>query len=120
MKLIIERNKRESQGANVTIDTEGLIYPYAIREALELALELDGHGKKAIAEVFGQMPDALCESAPKYQEGDWVVVVVDGEERQGTIFSERVVDGIKVYDIQGKDFIGCYDEEKILLKYKFA
>jgi len=201
MKIIIERSKYEHQGANVTIDTKELIYPYAIREALELALELDGHTEQAIAEVFYRRPNVECKpseeihikskskkykvgdkvsvyingkptnvfiigfrqpkcrnlylytlaytpnpepiceviegeiiqevetenqepteqpfvSSGDYQVGDWVVVVVDGEERQGTILLERVVEGVKIYDIKGEDFIGSYDEEKILLKFK--
>jgi hypothetical protein len=111
MKIIIERSKYEHQGANVTIDTEGLIYPYAIREALELALEIDGHSKQAIAEVFGQMTDAPCEPTPKYQEGDSVVVVVDGEKRVGTIMLVRFQDGNMFFNVQGKDFLGCFSEE---------
>jgi hypothetical protein len=128
MKITIERNEKEHQGANVTIDTKGLIYPYAIREALELAMEIDGYTKQGIAEVFGRMPDAKCNPSEEksiedtpfvsyygyYKVGDGVVVVVDGEERKGTILLERVVEGVKIYDIKGKDFIGCYREEEIL------
>jgi len=129
MKLIIERNQNERQSANVTIDTKGLIYPYAIREALELALELDGHTKQDIAEVFNQGMDAKCEPSKlvegmpfdyssDYQVGDGVVVVVDGKEREGTILLKRVVEGVRLYDIKGEDFIGCFPEQSILLKFK--
>jgi hypothetical protein len=207
MKIIIERNKRESQGANVTLDTEGLIYPYAIREALELALELDGHSKQAIAKVFNRGTDAKREPSepveekpvenglpkykvgdcvcvyykgtqapmfitsyvyringyyygvshsadsptlyevyesnimtklektdtrwsvpnldislvekPKYNAGDIVVFLYNGCKKEGKITGKRLDRGIKVYDIQGQDFIGCYDENEIVFVSKF-
>ena len=59
MKIIIERNQSERQTAIVTIDTRTCNYPYAIREAIELALEIDGYSKEAINEVFGLMPDTV-------------------------------------------------------------
>jgi len=61
MKIIIERNQNESQSPIVTIDTTTCHYPYDIRGAIELALEIDGHSKETIKEVFGIMPDAKCE-----------------------------------------------------------
>jgi len=88
MKLIIERNEKEHQGANVTIDTKELIYPYAIREALELALELDGHSEQAIAEVFYRRPNVECKpseeihiksKSKKYKVGDKVSVYINGK-----------------------------------------
>lgn len=62
MKIIIEREQSESQTPIVTIDTKTCLYPYAIRNAIELALELDGHSKGTINEVFGIMPDVACEN----------------------------------------------------------
>lgn len=59
MKIIIERNQSESQTPIVTIDTKTCHYPYAIRDAIELALELDGYGKDTINEVFDIMPDTV-------------------------------------------------------------
>jgi len=61
MKIIIDRSNSESQSPIVTIDTKTCHYPYAIRNAIELALELDGHDKNTINEVFGIMPDVYCE-----------------------------------------------------------
>lgn len=61
MKIIIERNQSESQTPIVTIDTKTCHYPYAIRDAIELALEIDGCSKETINEVFGRMPDAKFE-----------------------------------------------------------
>ena len=56
MKIII---KRDSQKPIVTIDTKTCHYPYAIRDAIELALELDGYTKETINEVFGIYPDVV-------------------------------------------------------------
>jgi len=57
MKIIIERNQSERQTPIVTIDTKTCDYPYAIRDAMKLALELDGYTKETINEVFGIYPD---------------------------------------------------------------
>ena len=62
MKIIIERNQSESQTPIVTIDTKTCHYPYAIRNAIELALEIDGYSKETIREVFGIMPDLECKA----------------------------------------------------------
>lgn len=58
MKIIIKRNE---QTAKHIIDTKNCHYPYAIRNAIELALELDGYTKETIKEVFGIMPDTSNE-----------------------------------------------------------
>ena len=60
MNIIIERNQSESQTPLVTMDTKTCNYPYAIRNAIELALEIDGYSKETINEVFDRMPDAEC------------------------------------------------------------
>jgi|GEM_PF-1149151 len=62
MKIIINR-KEESQTPKVTINTKDCHYPYAIRHAIETALELDGHDEDTIKEIFGIMPDTVkgCE-----------------------------------------------------------
>jgi hypothetical protein len=52
MKIIVERNNDERQSPIVTIDTKTCHYPYAIRNALMLALELDGYTLSTINEVF--------------------------------------------------------------------
>lgn len=49
MKIIVKRNE---QLATVTIDISNGMYPYAIREAIVLALEQDGHTKDAINQIF--------------------------------------------------------------------
>ena len=64
MKIIVERNQDERQTPVVTIDLKNCYYPYAIRNAIELALELDGYDASTIKEVFNQMPDAKCEPSP--------------------------------------------------------
>ena len=60
MKIEINRTNSETQRPVVVIDTKTCNYPYAIRDAIELALELDGYSKETIQEVFGRMPDAVC------------------------------------------------------------
>lgn len=60
MKITVERNEDEMQLPCVTIDTAKCKYPHAIRNALSLALELDGYDTNTINEVFNQMPDAKC------------------------------------------------------------
>ena len=53
MKIIIDRNTPDSrQSAVVEIDTKHCYYPYAIREAIELALKLDGYDERTIDDVF--------------------------------------------------------------------
>jgi hypothetical protein len=62
MKINI-KDKRERQTPIVTIDTKTCHYPYAIRNAIELALEIDGYSKETINEVFNRrMPDVECKS----------------------------------------------------------
>ena len=60
MKIIVEGNKNERQSPIVQLDLSTCHYPYAIREALELALELDGYDKSTIDDVFGRSVDAKC------------------------------------------------------------
>ena len=59
MKIIIERDQSERQSPIVTIDTKTCHYPYAIRDAIKLALELDGYTKETINEVFGGFYDVV-------------------------------------------------------------
>lgn len=59
MKIIIDR-KGESQTPKVTIDIKDCHYPYAIRNAIELALELDGYTKETIQGVFGITQGEKC------------------------------------------------------------
>jgi hypothetical protein len=59
MKIIVERNNDGRQYPIVTIDTKTCHYPYAIRNALILALELDGYTSNDINEVFGLALDKV-------------------------------------------------------------
>lgn len=61
MKITVDRNNYERQTPIVTIDTKTCHYPYAIRQSLILALELDGYTKETIDEVFNQQMDVKCE-----------------------------------------------------------
>jgi hypothetical protein len=54
MKIIIDRTNEERQSAIVTIDTKHCTYPYAIKDAFELALKLDGHTQSVINAVFNE------------------------------------------------------------------
>lgn len=54
MKIIIKRKQDERQSAIVDIDLSTCTYPYAIRESLELALQLDGYDEGTIKAVFNQ------------------------------------------------------------------
>ena len=54
MKIVIKKNE---QVAKHTIDTKECIYPYAIKRAFRLAMELDGFAKQTIDEVFGESED---------------------------------------------------------------
>lgn len=67
MKIIIDNNTSDSrQSAIVEIDTKHCQYPYAIREALELALKLDGYSQETISAVF----NSEFEDAKKIAEID--------------------------------------------------
>jgi len=56
MIITIDRNgDGDSQHPVITIDTQSCHYPYAVRNAIELALKLDGHTDQAINEIFGRM-----------------------------------------------------------------
>jgi hypothetical protein len=59
LKIVVRRNEREPK---ITIDLKGVHYPYAIRDAIKLALEIEGFTEQKILEVFNQMPDVKCES----------------------------------------------------------
>lgn len=61
MKIIVDK-KGESQSPKIIINTEGCNYPYAIINALKLALELDGYTEQTINEVFGRNMDVVCKN----------------------------------------------------------
>ena len=53
MKIIVKRNETEPE---VTIDLKDVQYAYAIRDAIKLALQIDGFGENTILQVFNQTP----------------------------------------------------------------
>jgi hypothetical protein len=53
MKIIVKRNEAQPE---VTIDLKGVHYAYAIRDAIKLALQIDGFGENTILQVFNQTP----------------------------------------------------------------
>jgi hypothetical protein len=56
MIITIDRSAtEESQHPVITIDTKGCHYPYAIKNAIETALALEGHSNDFIDEVFGRL-----------------------------------------------------------------
>jgi hypothetical protein len=72
MKITINRNSSDNrQSPIVTIDTTPCTYPYAIREAIELALSLDGYTQETINEVFYRIQDnTLCKENTEDDRGD--------------------------------------------------
>ena len=69
--IIIMKGSSESQTPIVTIDTKTCHYPYAIRNAIELALEIDGYTKETIDEVFTRSQrDVDCEAKELNQNKD--------------------------------------------------
>ena len=77
MKIIIDRNTTDSrQSAVVEIDTKHCHYPYAIRESIELALELDGYSKETINEVFGRI-DAEKRVQKEGDYNNYVIPVIN-------------------------------------------
>lgn len=59
MRIIV---KRDQDSAEIAIDTKDCRYPYAIRDAISLALREEGYMDDTINEVFGIMPD--CAKSP--------------------------------------------------------
>lgn len=59
MKISIVRNDEERQTHEIEINLSKLTYPYAIRNTIELALELDGYSKNTINEIFGRGPQTM-------------------------------------------------------------
>jgi hypothetical protein len=64
MIITVKMEDGERQKPNVTIDTKTCSYPYAIIEALELALRLDGYDESTIKQVFNRQTDMICEPEP--------------------------------------------------------
>jgi hypothetical protein len=57
MIITIKGKDGERQTPTVTIDTKTCHYPYSIREAIQLALKLDGYDESTIMEVFNKIPE---------------------------------------------------------------
>ena len=64
MIITVKMKDGERQKPIVTIDTETCHYPYAITEALQLALRLDGYDESTIKAVFNQQNDVKCQPEP--------------------------------------------------------
>lgn len=64
MIITVKMEDGERQKPIVTIDTKTCLYPYAIMEALQLALRLDGYDESTIKQVFNQQTDVKCEPKP--------------------------------------------------------
>jgi hypothetical protein len=71
MKITITNHNDQRQAPEVTIDTKGLTYPYAIRNALDLALELDGYDKSTIDEVFYRNVAVCQDKEEPAEERKW-------------------------------------------------
>ena len=54
MKIIVKRNEQQPE---ITIDLKDVHYAYAIRDALKLALDINGFTEQTILEVFNQIHD---------------------------------------------------------------
>ena len=65
MKIIIEENQSETETPIVTVDLKTCHYPYAIRNAIKLALKVYGYEDDLINEVFNQMPNKVDISLTK-------------------------------------------------------
>ena len=65
MIITINRNRNAGEGEReypiITIDTTTCHYPYAIREALEQALLLDGYTQKMVDEIMNRFTDSCKE-----------------------------------------------------------
>ena len=59
MKIIVKRNE---QNPEITIDLKDVHYAYAIRNALMLALEIDGFAQETINDVFNLGEDVKCQA----------------------------------------------------------
>lgn len=59
------KEEGERQKPIVTIDTKTCHYPYAIADALELALKLDGYDESTIKQVFNRQYDLTPEECMK-------------------------------------------------------
>jgi hypothetical protein len=62
MKIVVKRNEQQPE---VTIDLKDVHYSYALRDAIQLALEIDGYSKETIEEVFNYSEDVKLEEPLK-------------------------------------------------------
>jgi len=59
MKIIVKINDQQPE---VTIDLKDVNFTYAIRDAIKLALKIDGFTKDKIASIFNEYGDIKCNS----------------------------------------------------------
>lgn len=59
MKIIVKRNEQQ---AEVTFDLKDVIHSYAIREAIQTALKIEGFTQDCINEIFNLGEDLNCKS----------------------------------------------------------
>ena len=52
MKIIVKQNEQQPE---ITIDLTGVHHPFAIRDAIGLALEIDGYTKEQLIDITVQM-----------------------------------------------------------------
>jgi hypothetical protein len=63
MKILVKKNEQQPE---ITIDLKDVNYPYAIRDAFILALQIDGFSKETISEIFNRNFDKIkCEETFK-------------------------------------------------------
>lgn len=101
MIIKVREKNSERQSPVVTIDTSTCHHPYAIRDALKLALELDGYDKDTINDVLGLQEDVKVaprkepETTPLNNPFEkWVInngstSVPMQDENLGTVFVPR-------------------------------
>lgn len=58
MKIVVKRTEQQPE---ITIDLKGVHYPNAIRDAILLALTIEGFTEQTIADVLNLTPDVKCE-----------------------------------------------------------
>lgn len=61
MKIIIDRSDEERQSPIITIDTTTCHYPYAVREAIELALKLDGYTQEMMNDMRSIINEVIAD-----------------------------------------------------------
>jgi len=71
MIITIKRKDGDKQTPTVTIDTKTCYHPYAIREALELSLKLDGYDESTIKQVFNLHDDIKVPDISEFDSSEF-------------------------------------------------